>query len=86
MAAASRPSGTRACACAFRSWANSRRSCAWNGALQVQFAAADDATAGLLREHMPELASALDAVGTPLAGFDARARAGKPDAKDAGDA
>ncbi|PYD87635.1 flagellar hook-length control protein FliK [Pseudomonas syringae pv. pisi] len=57
-----------------------------NGALQVQFAAADDATAGLLREHMPELASALDAVGTPLAGFDARARAGKPDAKDAGDA
>gem|GEM_PF-5166692 len=29
MAAASRPSGTRACACAFRSWANSRRSCAW---------------------------------------------------------
>ena len=57
-----------------------------NGALQVQFAAADDATAGLLREHMPELASALDAVGTPLAGFDARARADKPDAKDAGDA
>jgi len=56
-----------------------------NGALQVQFAAADDATAGLLREHMPDLASALDAVGTPLAGFDARARAGKPDAKDAGD-
>ena len=56
-----------------------------NGALQVQFAAADNATAGLLREHMPQLASALDAVGTPLAGFDARARAGTPDAKDAGD-
>ena len=56
-----------------------------NGSLQVQFAAADDATAGLLREHMPELASALDAVGTPLAGFDARARTGQPDSKDAGD-
>ena len=56
-----------------------------NGKLQVQFAAADDATAGLLREHMPQLAGALEAVGTPLAGFDARARAGKPQAKDAGD-
>ncbi len=56
-----------------------------NGALQVQFAAADDATAGLLRARMPELASALDAVGTPLAGFDARARTGKPDSKDVDD-
>lgn len=56
-----------------------------NGNLQVQFAAADEATAGLLREHMPQLAGALEAVGTPLAGFDARALAGKPQAKDAGD-
>ena len=56
-----------------------------NGSLQVQFAADDEATAGLLREHMPQLAGALDAVGTPLAGFDARSRAGKPDSKDAGD-
>lgn len=46
-----------------------------NGALQVQFAAADDATAALLRAQAPRLAGALDAVGTPLAGFDARARA-----------
>ncbi|MGF6275302.1 hypothetical protein ABIB38_003700 [Massilia sp. UYP11] len=53
-----------------------------NGALQVQFAAADEATAGLLREHMPALAGALDAVGTPLAGFDARARAGAAEDPD----
>jgi len=53
-----------------------------NGSLQVRFAAADEATAGLLREHMPQLAGALDAVGTPLAGFDARARAGAADDTD----
>lgn len=45
-----------------------------NGALQLRLAAADDATADLLRQHAPALAGALDAVGTPLAGFDARAR------------
>ena len=28
----------------------------------------------LLRQHVPNLAGALDSVGTPLAGFDARAR------------
>ncbi|WP_314438049.1 flagellar hook-length control protein FliK [Massilia timonae] len=56
-----------------------------NGALQVQFAAADEATADLLRQHMPELAGALDAVGTPLAGFDAHARAAAAKAKDPGD-
>jgi hypothetical protein len=28
----------------------------------------------LLRQHAPRLAGALDSVGTPLAGFDARAR------------
>lgn len=43
--------------------------------LQVSFAAGDDATADLLRAHAPQLAGALDAVGTPLATFDARARA-----------
>lgn len=53
-----------------------------NGSLQVRFAAADEATAGLLREHMPQLAGALDAVGTPLAGFDARARAGAAEDTD----
>lgn len=53
-----------------------------NGSLQVRFAAADEATAGLLRDHMPQLAGALDAVGTPLAGFDARARAGAADDTD----
>lgn len=53
-----------------------------NGALQVSFAAADDATADLLRRHMPELAGALDAVGTPLAGFDAHARAAATKSKD----
>lgn len=52
-----------------------------NGALQVSFAAADDATAALLRQHAPQLAGALEAVGTPLAGFDARAAA-----KEDGDA
>jgi len=56
-----------------------------NGALQVRFAAADDATADLLRQHMPELAGALDAVGTPLAGFEAHARAAAAKAKDPGD-
>lgn len=49
-----------------------------NGTLQVQFSAADDATAALLRAHAPALASTLESVGTPLAGFDARARG--PDA------
>ena len=47
-----------------------------NGALQVRFATGDDATADLLRGQMPRLAGALDAVGTPLAGFDARAQNG----------
>lgn len=56
-----------------------------NGALQVQFAAADDATADLLRQHMPALAGALDAVGTPLAGFAAHARAAPAQAEDPGD-
>ncbi|WP_306396235.1 flagellar hook-length control protein FliK [Telluria beijingensis] len=46
-----------------------------NGALQVSFAAADDDTAALLRQHAPQLAGALEVVGTPLAGFDARAAA-----------
>ena len=50
-----------------------------NGALQVSFAAADDATAALLRQHAPQLAGVLEAVGTPLAGFDARAAAAKGD-------
>jgi flagellar hook-length control protein FliK len=45
------------------------------GALQIGLATGDDATAALLRQHVPNLAGALDAVGTPLAGFDARARA-----------
>lgn len=49
-----------------------------NGALQVRFATGDDATADLLRGQMPRLAGALDAVGTPLAGFDARAQDGAP--------
>lgn len=47
-----------------------------NGALQVRFSTGDDATADLLRGQMPRLAGALDAVGTPLAGFDARAQDG----------
>ena len=55
-----------------------------NGALQVQFAAADDATADLLRRHSPALAGALDAVGMPLAGFDARPRAMPAGAKGGG--
>lgn len=55
-----------------------------NGALQIQFAAADDATATLLRRHAPQLAGALDAVGTPLAGFDARTRSAQPQG-DAGE-
>ena len=46
-----------------------------NGTLQVRFSTGDDATAGLLRSQMPQLAGALDAIGTPLAGFDARALA-----------
>jgi len=50
-----------------------------NGTLQIQFAAGDDATAALLRRHAPQLAGALDAVGTPLAGFDARARTQEPE-------
>jgi hypothetical protein len=45
------------------------------GALQIGLATGDDATAALLRQHAPNLAGALDSVGTPLAGFDARARA-----------
>jgi hypothetical protein len=44
------------------------------GALQIGFSTGDDATAALLRQHVPNLAGALDSVGTPLAGFDARAR------------
>jgi len=51
-----------------------------NGALQLRFSADDDATADLLRRHAPQLAGALDSVGTPLATFDARAR------QDPGDA
>ncbi len=43
------------------------------GRLQVQFAAGSDATAVLLRRHMASLAGALDAAGTPLAGFEVRA-------------
>jgi flagellar hook-length control protein FliK len=46
-----------------------------NGALQIGFSTGDDATAALLRQQAPALAGALDTVGTPLAGFDARARA-----------
>lgn len=42
--------------------------------LQLRFATGDDATAALLRDHAPQLAGALDAVGTPLATFDARPR------------
>jgi len=57
-----------------------------NGTLQIQFAAGDDATAALLRQHAPQLAGALDAVGTPLAGFDARARSAAAGSKDDGDA
>ncbi|WP_312518053.1 flagellar hook-length control protein FliK [Massilia sp.] len=49
-----------------------------NGALQVRFATGDDATAGLLRGQMARLAGALEAVGTPLAGFDARAQEDRP--------
>ncbi|MEM8514879.1 hypothetical protein RCH14_004234 [Massilia sp. MP_M2] len=52
------------------------------GALQIGLATGDDATAALLRQHAPNLAGALDSVGTPLAGFDARARAA-PAPKDA---
>lgn len=55
-----------------------------NGAVQVSFAAADADTAALLRRHAPALAGALDAVGTPLAGFDARAHAPAPGAPAAG--
>jgi len=44
------------------------------GAMQIGFSTGDDATAALLRQHAPHLAGALDSVGTPLAGFDARAR------------
>lgn len=42
--------------------------------LQLRFAAGDDATADLLRRHAPQLAGALDSVGTPLATFDARVK------------
>lgn len=45
-----------------------------NGALQIGLSTGDDATAALLRQGAPRLAGALDSVGTPLAGFDARAR------------
>jgi hypothetical protein len=59
------------------------------GALQIGLATGDDATAALLRQHVPNLAGALDSVGTPLAGFDARARtaaaAPKHDDDDDGD-
>jgi hypothetical protein len=48
------------------------------GALQIGFSTGDDATAALLRQHAPNLAGALDSVGTPLAGFDARARMAAP--------
>ena len=47
------------------------------GALQVRFDTGDDAIAGLLRQYAPQLAGALDAVGTPLANFDARAPLGQ---------
>lgn len=43
------------------------------GRLQVQFAAGSEASAGVLRRHMGSLASALDAAGTQLAGFEVRA-------------
>ena len=48
------------------------------GVLQLRFATGSEDTAALLRRHAPELAAALDAVGTPLGGFDARP--GAPDA------
>lgn len=57
-----------------------------NGTLQVQFQAADDATAALLRAQAPGLAGALAAVGTPLAGFDARAADVPPPGTGDGDA
>jgi len=43
------------------------------GRLQVRFAAGSEASADLLRRHMAGLAGALDAVGTPLSGFEVRA-------------
>jgi len=56
------------------------------GALQIGLATGDDATAALLRQHAPNLAGALESVGTPLAGFDARARAAAaPQNEDDGD-
>ncbi|KFC69106.1 flagellar hook-length control protein FliK [Massilia sp. LC238] len=42
------------------------------GRVQVQFAAGSEETAALLRRHMGSLASALDAAGTTLAGFEVR--------------
>ena len=42
------------------------------GVLQLRFATGSEDTAALLRRHAPALAAALDAVGTPLGGFDAR--------------
>ncbi|SFC86311.1 flagellar hook-length control protein FliK [Massilia yuzhufengensis] len=42
------------------------------GRLQLQFSAASDATAALLRQNMGSLAGALDAAGTELAGFEVR--------------
>jgi flagellar hook-length control protein FliK len=56
------------------------------GALQIGLATGDDATAALLRQHVPNLAGALESVGTPLAGFDARARAAAAPKNDDDDA
>lgn len=44
-----------------------------NGALQVRFAAGSEDSAALLRRHAPRLATALEAAGTRLHGFEARA-------------
>ncbi|MBQ5946365.1 flagellar hook-length control protein FliK [Massilia sp. ST3] len=44
-----------------------------NGALQVRFAAGSEDSAALLRRHAPQLATALEAAGTRLQGFEARA-------------
>lgn len=44
-----------------------------NGALQVRLAADSEDSAALLRRHAPELAGALEAAGSRLQGFEARA-------------
>lgn len=43
------------------------------GALQLRFATGSEDSAALLRRHMPGLAGALEAAGTPLAAFEVRA-------------